>query len=100
MRTTIDLPDGLYREAKTRAVKQGITLKELVVGLIQTGLRGGSAAELSQSGTRRASPPVAIRKVPGEPAVQPLTNRQLSELLEEEELKGLGRLGRSGQGTR
>ncbi len=100
MRTTIDLPDGLYREAKTRAVKQGITLKELVVGLIQTGLRGEPTAEGSRPGPRRASPPVAIRKVPGQPPVPPLSNRQLSELLEEEELKGTGLPGRPGAGGR
>jgi hypothetical protein len=87
MRTTIELPDGLYREAKTRAVQDGITLKELVVGLIQAGLRGVPAAEASRSAGRRMAPPIAIRKVPGQPPVQPLSNRQLLALLEEEETR-------------
>ncbi len=90
MRTTIELPDGLYREAKTRAVQQGVTLKELVVGLIQTGLRGAPAAEASPPAMRRAAPPIAIRRVPGQPPVQPLSNRQLSALLEKEEFRVCG----------
>ena len=31
MKTTIDIPDALYRKAKIRAVETGRTLKELVV---------------------------------------------------------------------
>ena len=30
MRTTLDLPDTLFREVKTRAVQQGVTLKDLL----------------------------------------------------------------------
>jgi hypothetical protein len=31
MKTTIDLPDPLYKRAKLRAVEQGITLKDLMI---------------------------------------------------------------------
>jgi hypothetical protein len=31
MRTSIDIPDKLMKEAKIKAVKEGITLKELVI---------------------------------------------------------------------
>jgi len=86
MRTTIDLPDGLYREAKLMAVKQGTTLKELVVGLIRAGLSGVPVAEGSVPAVRRDPPPVAIRKVPGQAPTRPLSNRRLVSLLEEEEL--------------
>lgn len=85
MRTTIDLPDGLYREAKLMAVKQGTTLKELVVGLIRAGLSGVPVAHGSPV-VRRDPPPVAIGKVPGQAPTQPLSNRRLVSLLEEEEL--------------
>lgn len=87
MRTTIDLPDGLYREAKMMAVKQGTTLREVVVGLIQAGLHGGAVGKGGQAAIRRDGPPVAIRKVPGDAPTPPWTNRQLAALLEEEELK-------------
>lgn len=98
MRTTIDLHDGLYREAKTRAVKQGTTLKELVVGLIQAGLRGTPAGGDSQAAMRRPAPPVAIRKIPGQPLVQAFSNRQVSVLLEEEEIKVGGVASGASQG--
>ena len=40
MRTTLDLPDSLFKEVKTRAVQQGVTLKELLATYIEAGLRG------------------------------------------------------------
>jgi len=41
MKTTLDLPDHLVRQAKQRALQQGRTLKELVADYIRQGLRGG-----------------------------------------------------------
>ena len=38
MKTTLDLPDELMREAKLRAVAQGRTLKDLVADCIRQGL--------------------------------------------------------------
>lgn len=38
MKTTIDLPDDLVREAKLRALMQGRTLRDLVADLIRQGL--------------------------------------------------------------
>ena len=38
MRTTLDLPDPLFREVKTRAVLQGVTLKDLLAQYIQAGM--------------------------------------------------------------
>jgi len=35
MKTTIDIPDPLYRQAKIRAVQMGSTLKELIVNALQ-----------------------------------------------------------------
>ena len=37
MRTTLDLPDPLFREVKIRAVQQGVTLKDLLAQYIQAG---------------------------------------------------------------
>lgn len=39
MRTTLELPDALWREAKQRAAKQGITLTTLVDDALRTYLR-------------------------------------------------------------
>jgi hypothetical protein len=40
MKTTLDLPDHLVRQAKQRALQQGHTLKDLVAEYIRQGLHG------------------------------------------------------------
>ena len=35
VKTTIDIPDALYRKAKIRAVETGRTLKDLVLGSLE-----------------------------------------------------------------
>ncbi len=86
MRTTIDLPEDLFREAKTRAVQQGTTLKKLMTEYIRSGLRGQHVG-MAPGVTRRPPPPVAIHRIPGSARVQARTNRQLNTLLEEEEVR-------------
>lgn len=39
MRTTLDLPDPLYRRLKLQAAQEGKTLRELIVGYLEEGLR-------------------------------------------------------------
>jgi len=39
MRTTLDLPDQLFRTLKARAALQGRSLKDLVVSYVERGLR-------------------------------------------------------------
>lgn len=58
MRTTIDLPEDLYRTLKARAGLSGVRLSELVRRLIEQGLR--SAAGISQSGHGFGPPPVIV----------------------------------------
>ena len=38
MRTTVDIPDPLYRELKGKAAKEGTTVKELVLRAVQSEL--------------------------------------------------------------
>ncbi len=85
MRTTLDLSDELFREVKTFAARRGTTLKQLVTQFIIAGLE--SQAEGYNFAIRRAAPPVAIRRIPGQPPMPTLTNRQLNALLEEEDSK-------------
>lgn len=59
MKTTIELPDGLARQARTLAQEQGSTLRELVV----EGLR---AEVLRRSSPRDPDPPFRLRTVSGE----------------------------------
>ena len=40
MRTTVDLPDALYRQLKARAALEGTTVKKVLKGLVQRELAG------------------------------------------------------------
>lgn len=42
MRTTLDLPDDLFRALKTQAALEATTLKELVPRLVRAGLATGA----------------------------------------------------------
>ncbi|MGD0223930.1 MAG: hypothetical protein ABSF71_16495 [Terriglobia bacterium] len=57
MRTTIDLPENLYRTLKARAGLSGITLRQLVQQLIEQGLR---SPRVEASEGRHGPPPVII----------------------------------------
>jgi len=85
MRTTIDLPEELFREVKIRAAREGSTLKELITECIRSGLQRPSAID-GNSPIRRGAPPVAIRRTPGMAPTAALSNRQLSAILENEEV--------------
>ncbi len=49
MRTTIDLPDDLHKQALAIARDKSRTLSETVADLMRRGLRQGSTEELSRS---------------------------------------------------
>ena len=91
MRTTIDLPEGLFRELKMRAVREGKTLKELVAECIRSGLQRPSGVT-QEMPVRREPPPVAIRKNKGMARTAALSNRQLNAILEDEELEAVSKL--------
>ena len=58
MRTTIDIPDSLYRTLKARAGLGGITLRDLIQRLIEQGLH--SSRGEAGSGKKHQPPPVII----------------------------------------
>jgi hypothetical protein len=84
MRTTLDLPDEIFRKLKAEAALRGFKLKELVTQFIERGL----AADAGQpTPPRQRSPfPVAIARDLGTPMTPALTNEQLHSILEEEDL--------------
>jgi hypothetical protein len=59
MRTTIDIPDELYRTLKARAALNGRPVREVVTQLIDQGLRAAPSAEPARD-RRREPPPIAI----------------------------------------
>lgn len=58
MRTTIDLPDYLYRELKSRAALGGLTVRELITRYLGEGLHARPGVSGGARG--RSAPPVAI----------------------------------------
>ncbi len=66
MRTTIDLPDQLLRQAKSRAARLGMSLKDLITLFIERGLRQGEE-----------QPPVVRQRRPGLPEVIVARGRQM-----------------------
>lgn len=87
MRTTLDLPDPLFRELKMRAARQGVKMKELLTTFIEDGLRGGRGAP-TQASPARSPLPIA-RPATGVP-IPALSNEQIARLLDTEDA-GAGR---------
>ena len=48
MRTTIDIPDGVYRELKSKAALEGSTVKSIVLKLVRRELDGGKQASRTE----------------------------------------------------
>ena len=60
MRTTVDIPDMLYRQLKTRAATEGRSVKELILRGVQDELREGETKQ-----RRRVKLPIVRSKKPG-----------------------------------
>ena len=82
MRTTLDLPDELYRELKVRAAMEGIPLKTLVSRLLREALVRDSEAKRPRG--RRDRPPVALPSTGR--AIPVLSKEELRRLEEDEEI--------------
>lgn len=87
MRTTVDLPDDLYRALKARAGLNGIKLRQLIQRLIEQGLRSASGGPPT---TRRAPPPVIVppRGIP----IPAVSRAELMRIEEEEDEARYARL--------
>ncbi|HEX3128102.1 MAG TPA: hypothetical protein VH394_12300 [Thermoanaerobaculia bacterium] len=81
MRTTIDLPNDLFRQAKAKAALGGMKLKDLITLYVEQGLRGPSPTGSSER--QRSELPVA-RKTTGR-IIQALSNSEIQRILDEEE---------------
>lgn len=83
MRTTIDLPDDLFRRVKARAALDGTTLKELVTRYVETGLRPSKPTP-DRTRAKRSEIPVS-RPATGR-SLPDLSHSDLWELLEDEDV--------------
>jgi hypothetical protein len=74
MKTTIDIPDELFREAKARAAMEGIKLKDLVADALRAKLHPGTHQK-----RRRVKFPI----IEGDPAAPPITDEMVKAALEQ-----------------
>jgi hypothetical protein len=78
MRTTLELPDSLFKHLKTRAAMEGSTLRDLVVQLVERGLQTPIAPESAPA----ALPSIRLGAPMGLQAHE-FSNANLSVLLDE-----------------
>jgi hypothetical protein len=87
MRTTLDLPDPLFKEVKTRAVQEGVKLKDLLAKYIEAGLRAPQTPETEAAPRKNPYPlPAGIPRTPDSPLHPAMTNAELNAILEEEDM--------------
>ncbi len=82
MRTTVDVPDDLMRQAKAMAALRGMKLKDLFAAFIQLGL---SSAPPTTESVRREPLPVFPQMVGKSARV--LTGAEVEEILYQEDIE-------------
>jgi len=60
VRTTVDIPDPIYRELKGKAAREGRSVKELILRGVERELHGAK-----QSHSQRITGPLVPSKAPG-----------------------------------
>lgn len=81
MRTTLDLPDPIFRDLKIRAAQQGVKMKDLVEQYVVAGLQGRVVPV-------KRSPLPVFREATGETAPA-FSNSELQAILDEEDADGV-----------
>ena len=56
MRTTVDLPDTLYRQLKAHAALQGVSVKDLLLAFVERGLRAPASTAEAAAPAQRPLP--------------------------------------------
>ena len=74
MRTTVDIPDPIYRQLKARAARRGASVKELILRGVETELNGEKAGTIKG----RVALPLIKSKRPG---WLKLSNKTIHEIL-------------------
>ena len=81
MRTTLDLPDPIFRALKARAALRGMKLKELLNEMIVAGL---NMTTTESTTVKRSALPVA-RPATGKYVIPARSNAELQSLLDQED---------------
>jgi hypothetical protein len=86
MRTTLELPDAVFRRLKAKAALEGISLKQLLADYVNKGLEETPSAPHPR---RRSKLPVIKRR--GRSIIPNLTAELQSKLQEEDDFAKLSR---------
>ena len=86
MKTTLEIPDPLFRRVKSRAVMQGVKLKDFVPRLLEAGMERMDAGTKKRGLARKSSPFPLIRGRGG-PLLASLDNALIGQLLEDANLE-------------
>jgi hypothetical protein len=89
VKTTLDIPDDLFRQAKSHAALTGMKLKDLVAA----GLRSVLTGSIVRSAPRRAQFPI-IEARPGAPVITKQRADEAEELTLKEEARHHAKLMR------
>lgn len=81
MRTSLDLPDPLFKHLKARAALEGRTLRELVIELVEKGL---NARDFSDPQQRWSARPLVVSDTPLPVPLRQLNNADLETLANED----------------
>lgn len=82
MRTTIELPDELFRQAKARAALSGVSLKMLITRWIERGMQAGDEPPAALPARERMLPEIIPARGRAMPA---LTNAEIEAVLATED---------------
>jgi hypothetical protein len=91
VKTTLEIPDGLFKELKAKAAMQGLRMKDVVASALKSYL-----TQLPLH-PKRGLPkcPFPLVRGPGGPLLKEINNQTIAKLDEEEELERYRRsLGR------
>lgn len=77
MRTTVDIPDTLYRELKSKAAQEGRSVKELILRSVEGGLRSATTAKHDARRQKVRLPILQSR----EPGTLHLDNERIFDLI-------------------
>lgn len=80
MRTTVDIPDELYRQAKSQAALQGVRLRDL----IEDGLRRVLGMPSAREKPRRVKFPLHRSRQPGALSAQDVRKAEDQAVLDED----------------
>ncbi len=82
MRTTVDLPDSLFRQVKAHAASEGLKLKELIESVLSDYMKNLKFEEPAEEKLPEWEAPIETSK-----PIRAMTNDEIETILNEEEVK-------------